>query len=324
MSQLLKGLGLLGAGAYGYKQVEQTGLSDVLGGVSRVLGGLDGTSSSGRSASSSSTGELQSLQGEVDRLHRLLSDVVRGQRGQSHTIIHTGRSGSWTVIGYSVAGVGLVYVYCRFRGISIIDMFYVSRGSLTTFRNTVTEGFSKLWDELRKQKDEFVSRLSTVGKKQEQLIENQAKMDERLQQVGDSVDTVKSSTHQISSRVTMLDNKMGEVRDSIQHVQHGIYLLCSTVAEVTNRIGMHNSRNSQSLKTFVQGTPQAAALPAAAQQPGGFMGGLRTLIGFDSTPASGAAPSTSTISAVAALPSPTSVPTTGLALAGPAIIQDVQ
>ena len=54
------------------------------------------------------------LQGEVERLHALLTDVVRGQRGggQGTMVIHTGRS-SWAVYVYPVVGVGLVYVYCR-------------------------------------------------------------------------------------------------------------------------------------------------------------------------------------------------------------------
>lgn len=41
--------------------------------------------------------QLSVLQGEVDRLHKLLSDVVRGQKGgQGYTVIHTGtRASSW-------------------------------------------------------------------------------------------------------------------------------------------------------------------------------------------------------------------------------------
>ena len=46
----------------------------------------------------------------------------------------------------------------------------------------VTEGFSKIWDEVRKQKDELLVKLGAVGAKQEQMIESQAQMDERLRQ----------------------------------------------------------------------------------------------------------------------------------------------
>ena len=55
---------------------------------------------------------MKVLQGEVDRLHALLTDVVRGQRNGQAMVIHTGRS-SWSVYVYPVVGVGLVYVYCR-------------------------------------------------------------------------------------------------------------------------------------------------------------------------------------------------------------------
>ncbi len=34
--------------------------------------------------------QLSVLQGEVDRLHKLLSDVVRGQKNNGYTVIHTG------------------------------------------------------------------------------------------------------------------------------------------------------------------------------------------------------------------------------------------
>lgn len=47
----------------------------------------------------------------------------------------------------------------------------------------MTEGFSKIWDEVRKQKDELLAKLGAVGSKQEQMMENQVLMDERLRQV---------------------------------------------------------------------------------------------------------------------------------------------
>ncbi len=57
--------------------------------------------------------QMKVLQGEVDRLHALLSDVVRSKGGQSgYTVIHTGRS-SWAVYYVPAVGAGLVYAYCR-------------------------------------------------------------------------------------------------------------------------------------------------------------------------------------------------------------------
>eukprot|EP00955_Chlamydomonas_euryale_P045009 353034-Chlamydomonas_euryale.AAC.6 len=58
--------------------------------------------------------QIRSLQGEVDRLHGLLTDMVRGNHGRA-TVIHTGRTGGsgWTLYAYPVAGMGLLYAYCR-------------------------------------------------------------------------------------------------------------------------------------------------------------------------------------------------------------------
>ncbi len=72
---------------------------------------------------------------------------------------------------------------CRIRGISFVDLLYVSQNSMTQFKTTVTEGFSRLWDEVRKQKDELMAKMGAVGRKQNQLIESQSQMDERLRQV---------------------------------------------------------------------------------------------------------------------------------------------
>lgn len=76
-----------------------------------------------------------------------------------------------------------LYLYLRLRGISLFDLLYVSQSSLTQFKTTVSEGFGKVWEEVRKQKDEMMAKLGMVGRKQEQMIESQAQMDERLKQV---------------------------------------------------------------------------------------------------------------------------------------------
>ncbi|GAX74809.1 hypothetical protein CEUSTIGMA_g2256.t1 [Chlamydomonas eustigma] len=251
--QVLKGAGLLGAGAYGYHYVDN---SDFASGLKNVAGLINNVASRDSSASTSTSGsiagveQMKMLQGEVDRLNSLLSDVVRGQRQPGYTVIHTGRGG-WTFYVYPVVGAGLLYIYCRVRGLGLFDLLYVSQSSLTQFKGTVTEGFTRLWDEVRKQKDEVMARLGVVGKRQEQLMENQAQLDERLKQVGDNVDDVKVNTHNINSRVALLDGKMTELRDGMSNVQQGIMLLCHTVAEVTNRVGMHNTKSSQALKGFL-------------------------------------------------------------------------
>lgn len=270
MSGLLKGAGLVGAGAIGMQQVQQ---SDMFNNFSRLMGLLDNSSGRGGSSSGASTSsgagssEMRVLQGEVDRLHKLLSDVVHSQRQNGTTVIHTGGGRNWSLYLYPAVGLGLTYAYCRIRGISIVDLLYVSQNSMTQFKTTVTEGFSRLWDEVRKQKDELMAKLGAVGRKQNQLIESQSQMDERLRQVGDSVDSVKANTHNINFRVTMLDGKLAEVRDGMNNVQQGIMLLVQTVAEVTNRIGMNNTRCNQALKGYIANPQQPQAQLSSAAQP---------------------------------------------------------
>lgn len=57
------------------------------------------------------------------------------------------------------------------------------RSSMQKFRELVSGSFTQLWEELRKHKDEFLSRLSAVGQQQQQLIEKQNAMDDRLKLV---------------------------------------------------------------------------------------------------------------------------------------------
>ena len=59
----------------------------------------------------------------------------------------------------------------------------------------MTEGFSKIWDEVRKQKDELLAKLGAVGSKQEQMMENQVLMDERLRQVTEDDTYTNMITH---------------------------------------------------------------------------------------------------------------------------------
>ena len=59
---------------------------------------------------------------------------------------------------------------------SMTDFFFVSRNSLSTFRTSVTEGFTKLWEEMRKQKDDFVSRLTAVRMRLRSSVMSTGKM----------------------------------------------------------------------------------------------------------------------------------------------------
>lgn len=133
-------------------------------------------------------------------------------------VIHTGGRSNWVYL-YPAVGAGLIWAYCRsgmhacmhasvdgmpaehevgclslsagsmhplcfrLRGISVFDLLYVSQNSMSQFKNTVTDGFSRIWTEVRKQKEDIMAKLGLVGHKQEQLIESQSQMDERLRHV---------------------------------------------------------------------------------------------------------------------------------------------
>lgn len=115
--------------------------------------------------------------------------MVRNRQGQ--TVILAGRSG-WLglVTPVAVAG-GVVYVYIRIKGYRLSDFMYVTRSSLQTLRENMADGLAKVWDELRKAKDEFVQRAQALAGQQRQLMETQAKMDERLERVGTNVDEIR-------------------------------------------------------------------------------------------------------------------------------------
>lgn len=83
--------------------------------------------------------QTQVLQGEVERLHKLLADAVRN-KGGSHTVIHSGRGGGWAYVAVPiVVGGAVTYIYCRITGRSVIDMFFVTNRTLTDFKSSVTE-----------------------------------------------------------------------------------------------------------------------------------------------------------------------------------------
>lgn len=71
--------------------------------------------------------QLSVLQGENDKLHQLISELVKGNaRAQppGFTVIHAGGEGrkGWSVliVPVAVAG-GVLYVYLRFRGWRVTD-----------------------------------------------------------------------------------------------------------------------------------------------------------------------------------------------------------
>ncbi|GLC41539.1 hypothetical protein PLESTB_000704000 [Pleodorina starrii] len=223
-------------------------------------------SSSGRSSNT----ELTVLQGEVDRLHKLLSDVVRDRGNNSgYTVIHTGRGG-WSVYIIPAAVVGgVVYLYVKIRGVAVSDFFMVTNRSLQQFRDLVSSSMTQLWEELRKQKDEFIKRISTVGEQQQAMMAQQSAMDTKLRDVSSKVEEIRDISDSIESRVGQMDHNINMMSSAVNRANEGIFLLCSAVAEVTRRVGMDNSR----LKSYVQAAP-----PEIANNPG-----LRTLLaGFGS------------------------------------------
>lgn len=133
--------------------------------------------------------QVSALQSELRRLTNMMSDISR--KNNQPTVVHVGGRSGWTVLIYPVCiGGAVLYLYCRITGNSVWDMLYVSRSSLTSFKTTVQEGMAKMWDEMRKQKDEIFRVVGAMGKKQDemkdsqdQLMAKQDQMDERLRRV---------------------------------------------------------------------------------------------------------------------------------------------
>lgn len=123
------------------------------------------------------------------RLAGVVSELARG--GHRPTVVHLGGKSGWAVLVYpTLAGGACVYLYCRVTGSSPLDLLFVSRGSMASFRHVVAEGLSNVWAELRRHKEEFVRMVTTLGSKQDQLqdsqqqlMERQAQMDTVLQRV---------------------------------------------------------------------------------------------------------------------------------------------
>lgn len=157
---------------------------------------------------------------------------------------------------------GAFYLYVRYRGLSISDFFVVTNSSMQKFRELVSGSFTQLWEELRKHKDEFLSRLSAVGQQQQQLIEKQNAMDDRLKLVGDDVGDIRETTNNIDARVGQMDHTMQLMASGVARANEGIYLLCAAVADVTRRVGMDNSK----LRSYVQAAPPPPEL--ADSSPG--------------------------------------------------------
>ncbi|KAG2498183.1 hypothetical protein HYH03_003938 [Edaphochlamys debaryana] len=296
--------GMLFAG-YAATQAQKAGLDSPTSFVTSAIRNLGDGSTFGSASVSGRSGmgggsELTVLQGEVDRLHKLLSDVVRGQKSGGPLVIHTGR-GTWFGFMFPIllAGGGVTYAYCWWHGISVTDWFMVTNKSLQQFRNLVSESMTQLWEEMRKQKDEFVARISAVGQQQQQLMAAQGEMDEKLTNVKANVDEIRDISNSIETRVGQMDHTMNLMSSGVQRANEGIYLLCAAVAEVTRRVGMDNSR----LKTYVQSTPPELT----EANPG-----LRTLLqGFESGPAPAIAGPTGVITEVSSVDSEPELPSPG-------------
>ena len=110
----------------------------------------------------------------MSRLAGLVTDLARSGHNGRPTVVQLGGRNGWAVLVYpAVAGGACLYVYCKLTGTGVLDLLFVSRNSMSAFRNTVQEGLSNVWGEMRKQKDEFVKMVGCLGKKQDQLQGNQ-------------------------------------------------------------------------------------------------------------------------------------------------------
>lgn len=154
-----------------------------------------------------------------------------------------------------------MYLYIKIRGLAISDFFMVTNKSLQQFRDLVSGSMTQLWEELRRQKDEFLKRIGTVGEQQQAMMAQQTQMDEKLQCVSENVQCVSEKVEEIrdisdsiETRVGQMDHSINIMSAGVQRANEGIYLLCAAVADVTRRVGMDNS----SLKMYVKSTPEIA------------------------------------------------------------------
>lgn len=245
-------LGASAAGAYGMQQYSQSGMS----GVWSMLPGAWTPGSSGGSS------EVSALQNELRRLTGMVGDMARNNQRPTVVTVGGGRGG-WTVLIVPVVvGGTVIYIYCRVTGTSVWDMFYVSRSSLSAFRTTVQEGMTRMWDEMKKQKEEIFKVVTSLGRKQDEMKENQAElmakqdqMDERLRRVDDTCYQLDSKANTTIHRVEQMDNRLQDVHTGVQAANQGIYMLVSAVSEVTQKIGLHNSRTAQALHRLASHGP---------------------------------------------------------------------
>jgi hypothetical protein len=135
--------------------------------------------------------QLTQLQREMSKLAGMVSDIAKNNNRPQ--VLHLGGNNrGWSaIILPGMAGGAVLYLYCRITGTSILDFFYVSRSGLASFRNTVQESMTKMWEEMRKQKDEVIKMVTHLGRKQDdlkdsqdQLMAKQDQMDDRLRRVG--------------------------------------------------------------------------------------------------------------------------------------------
>lgn len=221
--------------------------------------------------------QLVVLQGEVDRLHRLLSDVVHSNsnRSPAYMVLQQGRSVASVMAIPTILGGLVIFGVCKYKGWNLWDFFFVTRQGLESFKCAVQQNFSKLWEEMSKQKAEFLDRISGVSKQQEELLLRQQQLDEQVGRVGRNVDDIRSNTTLIGTRVEMLDGRMSDVTGHVMYATEGIKVLCAAVHDVCNRAGMNNAKTTQLLKNWASTAPVANnsthALPCAGLK--GLLGG---------------------------------------------------
>uniref|UniRef100_A0A7S0YRK8 DUF1664 domain-containing protein n=1 Tax=Polytomella parva TaxID=51329 RepID=A0A7S0YRK8_9CHLO len=212
-------------------------------------------------------GDLTNLQKEISNLHRTIEDLSRSKFQQGPMVIHTGQSSKgWLsyVIPITIAG-GVFYLYVRIRGGSIMDFMFVTRNGLQSFRTAVTDSFSHLWEELRRQKEELVARLKGMSVQQEELLKQQDEMLNKQGNMDRKLEGIQEVTTGIESKVDDMGSSMAIMQRGVERANQGIYMLCAAVSEVTRHVGITGGQSASGLlKNFVEQGSLEGSLPAAA------------------------------------------------------------
>jgi len=183
-------------------------------------------------------GEMNRMQKNIDELQSALLKSLHDK--QQPTVIYAGggRSGWSTTAGFVVI-IGGVAVYLRFvKGWSLGDFMYVTKASLQNFKDSMQEGVTKLNEQLREATEDLIDKLRNVTSKQDDMLEQQAAMDEQLRLVGDDV-------HGVHHNVQLLQDQVG-------YSNQAITLLCGALSEVAKRCGISNGRYVHALDNLTR------------------------------------------------------------------------